>query len=222
MVLIMVDDPASTTRRARLRKATAVTPAQASPRSAAKRKTPRKISAKSLENAALFYLARFSAPGAHLRRVLLRRVDRSLRVHGGDRAEAQRLVDELIARFHRSGLLDDAAYASGKARGLRSRGASRVTIGRSLRAKGLSAAAVDAAIAGTLEDGRTATEADLAAAARLAQRKRLGPMRPASARAELRLRDLAALARAGFSYDIARRVVDAADADALESLIRGD
>src|SRR5262249_30577255 len=117
MVTIMSDDLASTTRPARLRIRTAGSFNHASPRSAGKRKVPRKISAESLENAALFYLALFSTPGAHLRWVLLRRVDRSLRVHGGDRAEAQRLVDDLIARFHRSGLLDDAAYASNKARG---------------------------------------------------------------------------------------------------------
>jgi regulatory protein len=197
------------------------------PRTAARkpartRKAPRKVSPQSLENAALYYLARFSAPSAHLRRVLFRRIERSIRVHSGDAATARQWVEDLVERFRRSGLLDDTAYAAGKARSLRRRGTSSAIIGRTLRAKGLSATETEAALAGLAsEDGRSASETEFAAAARLAQRKRLGPFRPAAARAELRQRDMAALARAGFSYDVARRIVEAENADILEDLIRG-
>jgi regulatory protein len=185
------------------------------------RKVPRKVSAQSLENAALFYLGRFSAPSAQLRRVLLRRVDKSVKAHGTDPAEGRRLVDDLIERYRRSGLVDDAAYAAGKARSLRRRGTSRVIIGRTLRAKGLSADESDAALKGLTDENDTSgVDHEFVAAARLAQRKRLGPFRPQSARAELRQRDMAALARAGFSYDVARRVVDAESTDSLEEMIR--
>ncbi|MHA1114431.1 MAG: regulatory protein RecX, partial [Alphaproteobacteria bacterium] len=61
--------------------------------------------------------------------------------------------------------------------------------------------------------------ADLAAAIAYARRRRLGPWRVAAARAERRERDLAALARAGFNYDLARRVVDAPDTAAAEALL---
>lgn len=187
------------------------------------RKLPRKVSAQSLENVALYYLARFSAPSGHLRRVLLRRVDQSVRAHDSDPVEGRRLVDALIERFCRSGLLDDTAYAAGKARSLRRRGTSRVVIGRTLRAKGLTAEHVETAMAGLAEEaGTTTADSDLIAAARLAQRKRLGPFRPRAARADARNRDLAALARAGFSYDVARQTVDAESDDALEALIRGE
>lgn len=186
-----------------------------------RRKVPRKVSAQSLENAALHYLGRFSASSAHLKRVLLRRVDRSLRVHGGDADEARRLVDALIERFNRSGLLDDAAFAAGKARSLRRRGTSRSVIAKTLRAKGVSAdqtetAMEELAAERSEEDGN----GDLAAAARLAQRKRLGPFRPKDARADLRQRDMAALARAGFSYDVARQIIDADSVGELEEMIR--
>lgn len=185
------------------------------------RKVPRKVSAQSLENAALHYLGRFSASSAHLKRVLLRRVDRSLRVHGGDADAARRLVDALIERFCRSGLLDDAAYAAGKARSLRRRGTSRSIIAKTLRAKGVSADQAEAAMAElAVENGEEDGSGELAAAARLAQRKRLGPFRPKDARADLRQRDMAALARAGFSYDVARQIVDAENAEAMEELIR--
>ena len=186
------------------------------------RKPPRKVSPSSLENAALFYLGRFSAPSGHLRRVLLRRVERSLKVHGGDAATARGWVDDLIERFRRSGLVDDAAYAAGKARSLRRRGTSQAMIGRALRAKGLSAEQAAAALNGmTTDTGQDSTESELAAAARLTQRKRLGPYRPAAARAEQRQRDMASLARAGFAYDTARRVIDAEDIAVIEAWARG-
>lgn len=185
------------------------------------RKIPRKVSAQSLENAALYYLGRFSASSAHLKRVLLRRVDRSIKVHGGDAAEGRQLVEALVERFCRSGLLDDAAYAAGKARSLRRRGTSRNVIARTLRAKGVTADQTDVALGELAADsGEEAGDGELAAAARLAQRKRLGPFRPKTARADLRQRDMAALARAGFSYDVARQIVDAENADNLEEMIR--
>ena len=55
---------------------------------------------------------------------------------------------------------------------------------------------------------------ELKAAAAFARRRRLGPYRTKD-REPNRLRDLAALARAGFAYDLARKVIDAADPDAL-------
>ena len=57
---------------------------------------------------------------------------------------------------------------------------------------------------------------DLAAAIAYARRRRIGPYRTRGDREERRERDLAALARQGFGYDIARRVIDAHDPEDLE------
>ena len=173
----------------------------------------RKVTAQYLENAALYYLGRFSAASGHLRQLLLRRVDRSAKAHDTDPVAGREMVDKLIARFLASGLLDDAAYAAGKAKSLRRRGASRNVIAQKLRAKSVApdriADAVGAADADAIEDGE---DAELLAAWRLARRKRIGPYRSAESRAELRMKDMAALARGGFSYNVARNVIDA-DAD---------
>src|SRR3546814_13752721 len=75
------------------------------------RKGPRKATADSLANAALFYLQRYASSAENLRRVLMRRVERSVRAHGTDRAEGAALVDRLVARYREAGLLDDGAYA---------------------------------------------------------------------------------------------------------------
>lgn len=170
-------------------------------------RAPRKATPKYLENAALYYLERFASSAENLKRVLMRKVDKSVRAHGTDRNEGAAAVAGIVARFVRAGLLDDAAYARARVASLRRRGDGARTIHAKLRAKGVAKADIDAALAGHAEDEGD-EGGEMAAAARLAKRRRLGPYRDPVARAERRARDLAALARAGFSYDVARAVVD--------------
>ncbi len=172
---------------------------------------PPPITAERLEKAALRYLERFSASAASLRRVLARRVERSARDHDTDPAEGAAWIEDLLERYRRSGLLDDAVYAEAKASSLRRRGASARAIREKLAAKGVDAETAVAALNRTDQDAghsETADSADEDAARALARRRRLGPFRPDSARADNRNRDLAALGRAGFSYETARRVID--------------
>lgn len=171
-----------------------------------------------LDRAALHYLERYASSSANLRRVLLSKVRRSAQQHGTDPAEGNRWVDSLIERYQRSGLLNDALYAEAKATGLQRRGGSTRRIRQTLMAKGVDEAHVEAAL-GELE-GMDVGTADLTAALAYARRRRLGPFRTdrggtGEERKARRDKDVAALARAGFDLDTARRVIDADDADAL-------
>lgn len=176
------------------------------PGRAGKRRVPRKATAKSIENAALWYLTRFATSAANLERVLARRVERSARHHGTDREEGREFIARLIARYRRSGLLDDRAYAIARAGTLNRRGKPVKAITFALRAKGIASEDIDEALLALEDQGG---DPDMAAAARYARRRRLGPFRAAPERQERRERDLAALARAGFGYDVARRVIGA-------------
>jgi regulatory protein len=180
------------------------------------RRGPKPATAAHLENAALSYLERFASSSGNLKRVLMRKVLRSARHHGTDPAEGAKLVDDIIARYLRSGLLDDGAYAAQKAASLRRRGGSRQAIRGKLALKGVEGALIDA----TLAEENEASE--LAAACALVRRRRLGPLRKPAERAGHRQKDLAALARAGFGLDLARRVLAAADEAALAALERGE
>ena len=173
---------------------------------------PRRVTPEYLENSALYYLQRFATSSANLRRVLMRKVERSSAAHGTDREEGARWVDALIERYRRSGLLNDEAYAEAKAASLHRRGTSTRAIRGKLASKGVGQEQADAAIASV--DAEVEGDLDLAAALAYARRRRIGPYRSRE-RAERRDRDLAALGRAGFSYDIARRVVDADDPETL-------
>ena len=63
------------------------------------------------------------------------------------------------------------------------------------------------------------TDPELAAACRLARRRRLGPYYAGDDRRERRAKHLGALARQGFNFDVARKVVDAPDLEALDALL---
>ncbi|WP_237051305.1 regulatory protein RecX [Magnetospirillum sp. ME-1] len=135
----------------------------------------------------------------------MRKVDRSLAHWGGERDEAASLVEAVIAKLAGLGYLNDAAYADIKVRTLRRKGASTRLIQAALSAKGVEAETVAAALSEQEPDS------ELAAAFTLARRRRLGPYRAADKRAEFRAKDLAALGRAGFSWETARAVIEAED-----------
>jgi regulatory protein len=189
------------------------------PRPPRRRRGPKPATAAELESAALHYLERFASSSGNLRRVLLRRVTRSASAYDFDPAEGRSLVDDIIARYLRAGLLDDRAYAAQQAASLRRRGVSRHGIRGRLAQKGVAPDLVGEALR---KLGGEAGESELAAACALIRRRRLGPCRAPGERGRFRQKDLATLARAGFGLDLARRVLALPDAAALAALERGE
>ncbi|HYV87226.1 MAG TPA: RecX family transcriptional regulator [Candidatus Polarisedimenticolia bacterium] len=171
-----------------------------------RRHAPPPATAERLEAAAMHYLERYSASSAHLEKLLLHKVRRSEIQHGTDAVEGAAIVRALILRLQASGILNDCRYAEAKAASLRRRGGSGRSIRAALSARGIASDVAQHAIS-LADEEQGSGEADLTAARRLAQRRRLGPWR-AKNRAEHRMKDIAALGRAGFSYDTARAVID--------------
>jgi regulatory protein len=169
-----------------------------------------------IERWALAYLGRFASSAENLRRMLLRRVRKRLQDDREAAAAAATVIDALVARYRKTGLVDDAAYAAARARARLRRGQSLRTIRAGLAAKGVGAEDATAAIATLREDGG---DPDLAAAIAFARRRRLGPFRRS---AEVGDRDkvLAAFARAGFARGAAEAVFNCADPDEAEALLR--
>ncbi len=165
-----------------------------------KRPVPRAVTPAYLDRAALAYLERFASSAQNLARVLRRKVERRCRMRSEDPAQFLALIDDVVARAVRGGLVDDRRYAEGRVASLRRRGGSARVIGAKLAAKGVARDTVAAALVVAADD-------ELAAAHALARRRRLGPYRTGD-RAAFREKDLAAFARAGFGFAIARRVVD--------------
>jgi regulatory protein len=174
------------------------------------------ISPELIERWALGYLGRYASSAENLRRVLLRRARRRQPAEPAAAQQAAALIDVLIERYRRSGLLDDSAYAVGRVRSLHRRGESAVKIRARLAASGIASAVATEALATLRVE---ASEPDLAAACAFARRRRLGPYRQAVADPR---RELAAFARAGFARHVAERVLACADPDAAAALARAE
>lgn len=147
-----------------------------------------------LEALALRYLNRFDCTAKKLHDYLRRR----------SRPELEPRIDELIERYQRSGLLDDGRFAAGAVQRLSQRGASSRAIAFRLGLKGVPAVVVNEVLEAR---AREVAEPDLEAAKNLVRRRKLGPYRPEAERETHRRRDLAALARAGFDFETARRAL---------------
>ena len=171
---------------------------------------PRKMTERRLHNIAQFYVERYATTAANLRRVLMRRVDRACKHHGDDRARMIPWVDAAVEKLVKLRVVDDARYALDRARSLRRLGRSPQKIRAHLMAKGVPAPLVRDALAAT---ERTEAGGDAAheAALAYARRRRLGPFRVFTGTADEKrkqaAKDLAAMGRAGFSYDVAKRVM---------------
>jgi len=179
-----------------------------------KRRPPPPLSSQYLHDEARRYLNRYTPSVSQLRRVLMRRVDKCVRFHGGEREEGIQLVDELLDKLERAGVIDDSSFAQAWAVSLNRRGIPARGIRARLRQKGVPAAVVEDALCAL--DEVMGRDAELLRACAYARRRRLGPCRRDAAQREARAKkDLAAMARAGFPYDIARRVIFTEDFDAL-------
>jgi regulatory protein len=120
-----------------------------------------------------------------------------------DQVEAT--IAAIVEQMRGFGYLDDARYAAMKASGLAGRGRSEAMIRATLARQGVAREFADAALSGLRDEH---PDPELAAARRLARRRRLGPWRPEEERALMRERDLAKLVRAGFSFATARQAIE--------------
>ncbi|HEV2559601.1 MAG TPA: regulatory protein RecX [Microvirga sp.] len=176
------------------------------PAQAGERKPPRPVTEAYLQRAALAYLERYASSSENLRRVLRRKVEKRCRLRGEEAEPFLPLVDEVVAKSLRTGLVDDTRYAAARVSTLRRRGGSARAIGAKLAQKGIDRGTIAEALDGEEGDEEAAAHA-------FARRRKLGPYRLRE-REGARDKDLAAMARAGFPFDVVRRVIDGEPQDA--------
>ncbi len=171
---------------------------------------PRPIDAAQLQEMALGYAARYATTAAKLRQYLARK----LRERTWTPAEPPD-IEGLSARIVALGYVNDRAYAASKTRDLTARGFGQQRVRSALSAAGVSRDDVAA----------EAVEASpFVAALAFARRRRLGPFGRDGSPADpaVKRRQMAAMARAGHGFDVARRVIEARNEAAAEALVEGD
>ena len=174
-------------------------------------------SEEALKNIALNYVARFPCTTDKLRKHLAKKMREALDANEAQPGDGRRWIDAVVATLTRVKLLDDSSFADARAMTLHRRGRATSLIVRDLAQRGAPGAAI-AHARQSLSDA--CDNPDLTAAARLAKKKKLGPFattQPLSH--DIRRKHLATLARGGFSFDIARKVIDAKDSDAVAAIV---
>jgi regulatory protein len=165
------------------------------------KKEPEPLTRLKVEQMALAYVNRFDCTATKLKRHLAERVKKQ-----GGHDDAEAWIAELVERYLGSGVLNDARFAKNLATQLTTRGKSSRMISQKLAMRG-----VPSEVAQDLMTARRQDEpnAELDAARAFARKRRLGPHRDPEKRAEYRQKDLAALARQGFSFDTAKKALGA-------------
>lgn len=180
------------------------------------RRPPKKISESYLHNSGLYYLERFAASKKHFIFVMSRKVKRSCMHHTDqDYDECIVMVHALADKFERTSLLDDTVFTNGLVTSLRRKGKSRSAIVNKMRMKGIASEQTIEALEkldNELHD--TAEHAEMTAALHLARKKKLGPY--FIGEEQNMKKALGVFARAGFSYQVAKSVLDMDDDDLEE------
>ena len=166
-----------------------------------------------LENKALSYLARFASSEANLRQVLSRFGRRKCWPKDADPAledkfliQLNQAIDALVSRYSKLGYVDYAAYAHGRARGMRVRGTSGKKISQYLLAKGVEEEVINQ----TMDDDDIGShDAEAEAAKTYARRRKLGQYASPHSRSKANWehRHLASMVRAGFGFNVSKLVL---------------
>ena len=166
-----------------------------------------------LEEHAAWYLERWWPSARRLEQVLVRKADRHARGHE-DRALGRAWATEIVGARVARGNLDDRRFAKAWVDEFHRKGLSRRAMLAKLREKGVPGDIAADAVRDM--DDAVGPDAEKLRAVAYARRRRLGPMRTdPQQRTDRRQRDLGAMARAGFSFGIAKQVIDADDLDEL-------
>ena len=147
----------------------------------------KKITSQRLKNIALYFLDRFDASSEKLRSVLKRRVQKAVMAGDEVSPEASSWIDEIVQDMQHLGYVNDKRFCENKIRQYLNAGKSNCYIMGKLSEAGIDLDLVQSFL----------PDDELDQARIFARKKRLGGDYQ---------KDLAKLARAGFSYDIAQKV----------------
>lgn len=156
----------------------------------------KKITSNRLYNIALYYLSRYDASSGKVRQMLQRRLMRAKMKMEDIPPEASEWIENIVNRLTELGYIDDKRYGENQVRQLSGAGKSARFISMKLNQAGLDADLIENLILSTDSD-------DLERAKKMVRKKKLGIYRPQNIRQDYYKKDLATLARAGFSYETA-------------------
>ena len=171
--------------------------------------------ATNLKDLAYGYLEKYSPSKQQLKVYLLKKY---LTKFNGtkSRKDITKLIDTILDNLESNKLINDEMYSDSKARMLLRRGYSVNKINQSLKNKGIKYEHIKKSLDKIKSNN---IEPDFVSALKLCKRRRVGPIRPTANRELFYKKDMGILARAGFSYEMSKRILEL-DHDKFKKLLK--
>ncbi len=157
-----------------------------------------------LKDLAYSYLEKYNPSKQQLKIYLLKKY--LIKFSGKEtKKDISNLIDEIIINLERRKLINDELYSDSKARVLLRRGYSINKINLTLRNKGIDSIFIKKSL-DKIKSGKI--DPDFVSAIKICKKRRIGPLRPNANRELFYKKDMGVLARAGFSFEISKKVLN--------------
>jgi regulatory protein len=157
-----------------------------------------------IRNFAYSYLEKYSPSKQQLKTYLFKKMIK-INQKSHNKKEIFNLIDEVIKTLVDQKLLSDKYYSEAKSKAFLRRGYSLNKIRHNLIKKGIDEKYIKASISKIKENE---SDPDFFSAIKMCKRRRIGASREESNRPLFYKKDISILARAGFSYEVSKKVLD--------------
>ena len=156
-----------------------------------------------LRDLAYSYIEKYSPSKQQTKTYLLKKY---LKKFQGSRQkkEVSEIINNIVSNLEKSHFLNDSFYSDSKARMFFRRGYSLNKIGHSLRSKGIEQKNIKLSLEKIRKEK---SDPDFVSAMKICKKRRIGPIRPEANRELFYKKDMGILARAGFSYEISKKIL---------------
>ena len=168
-----------------------------------------------LKDLAYSYIEKYSPSKQQLKVFLMKKVLIKFK-STKSKKEISDLIDKVLINLEQNKFLNDELYSDSKSRSLLRRGYSLNKINQSLRMKGIDQKFIKQSIE---KIKNKEIEPDFVSALKLCKRRRIGAIRPNANRELFYKKDMGILARAGFSYEMSKRILEL-DHDEFKKLLK--
>jgi len=157
-----------------------------------------------MRNFSFNYIEKYAPSKQQLRTYLLKKYIKA-KVLNINKKNISDLIDVVLQDLEKSKFINDEFYSKLKAKSLIQKGSSINKIRSYLFSKGIKDKYIKQTIDKIYEDNQ---DQDFFSAIRLCKKKRIGPARNESNRSLFYKKDIGVLARAGFNFEISKKVMD--------------
>ena len=171
-----------------------------------------KVTVDEMRDFALAYVEKYAPSKQQLKTYLLKKYLRTS-VPNVKKQDVNNLIDIVLSDLEKSKFVNDKFYSESKAKSMIQRGSSINKIRNYLIGKGINDKFINETVS-KIEDNNS--DQDFFSAIKLCKKKRIGPSRPEDNRELFYKKDIAILARNGFSFEISKRVMDLEKEDYLK------